>query len=197
MIPVILGLGSNNNFNDLQSLEILSEACRKLQNFFENQFAKTDAKNQKIKLSSIYITRAMYVTDQNDFYNAAVLGYVSNDYSPFDLLKEIQKIEALLGRDRSKEIRFGPRTLDIDIELFGNQKISTKKLEIPHPRLHERSFILTPMLEIFPRNADCFKAEVFENYLENLPDQGVRLFMNSDEFWKKTFDFSEMKNGHE
>ena len=62
--------------------------------------------------------------------------------SAFDLLKEINQIEAILGRNRDKEIFKGPRTLDIDIELFKNSVIKTKKLEIPHKNLTERQFVL-------------------------------------------------------
>ena len=217
MIPVVLGLGSNNDFNGLKPLELLAQGCQKLQNFFYNHTlssgknyradssadlscsqemsqhkeAQQDIKSfEQIKISSIYRTQAMYVTDQNDFFNMAVFGYVCDDFSPFSLLEEIHKIEAECGRNRSKEIRFGPRSLDIDIELFGNQSIQTPDLQVPHPRLKERSFILTPMLEILPVSADCIDREMFADCLRQLPDQGVRLFMNSLEFRQSYLRFN-------
>ncbi|MFG1480967.1 2-amino-4-hydroxy-6-hydroxymethyldihydropteridine diphosphokinase [Xanthobacter sp. V4C-4] len=59
-------------------------------------------------------------------------------------------VERMLGRDRSREVRFGPRRIDIDILLFGTDKIDQPDLEIPHPRLMERAFALVPLLEIAP-----------------------------------------------
>ena len=69
--------------------------------------------------SSIYITKAQIVTDQDDFYNMVISGQVADEENPFEFLKKINQIEATYGRDRAKEIRFGPRSLDIDIEIFG------------------------------------------------------------------------------
>ena len=125
-------------------------------------------------MSSIYKTKAMYVTDQEDFFNAAVFGYYNGN--PEDLLCQTQGIEALFGRNREKEFRNGPRSLDIDIELFGNYTVNSSKLEIPHPRLQERQFILIPLLDVLKDSADIPNRSVFENYLKQLPDQGVQLY---------------------
>lgn len=170
MIPVVLGLGSNKKLSlsnaegsFLCPVEILKEAFSVLKRVLRN-----------CSMSKIYKTKAMYVTDQDDFYNAAVFGYYNG--SPEDLLNQIQGIEALFGRNRSKEIRNGPRTLDIDIELFGKQQVNTPILEIPHPRLHERQFILIPLLDVLKDYADIPSRSVFENYLKRLPDQGVQLY---------------------
>ena len=78
------------------------------------------------------------------------------------MLDDIHQIEAKFGRNRKKEIRNGPRTLDIDIELFGNQIIKTNTLEIPHIRIKERAFVLKPMLEILPNLADPITGDLFE-----------------------------------
>lgn len=171
---VLLGLGSNSTFKGFNSLELLGLACSKLKFLFtsENPFA----------LSSVYCTKAMYVTDQADFYNMAVCGMVEDSITPHKLLESIHVIEAELGRDRAKEIRFGPRSIDIDIELFGSQTINDSVLQIPHPRLSERAFVLTPMLEILPKSADCINRERFADYLRQLPDQGVRLFLTKTQF---------------
>ncbi|MDQ0503937.1 2-amino-4-hydroxy-6-hydroxymethyldihydropteridine diphosphokinase [Xanthobacter agilis] len=59
-------------------------------------------------------------------------------------------VERMLGRDRSREVRFGPRRIDIDILLYGHQKVAEPDLEIPHPRLLERAFALVPLVEIAP-----------------------------------------------
>lgn len=170
MIPVVLGLGSNRKLPSsleegvfLHPAEILKKAFSVLQNVLKD-----------CTLSSIYKTKAMYVTDQEDFYNAAVFGYFSG--TPEELLFKTQAIEALFGRNRANEFRNGPRTLDIDIELFGNETISTPNLEIPHPRLQERQFILIPLLDVLKDSADIPSRSVFENYLKHLPDQGVQLY---------------------
>ena len=143
MRRVLLGLGSNRDFHDMHSLLILQCACRELAAILKNP-----------SFSSVYRTKAMYVEDQNDFYNMAVLGFVSDDSDPFDFLKKINQIEAKYGRNRENEIRFGPRSLDIDIELFGDLEINTPELQIPHPRMHERAFVLVPVLEILVNPAD-------------------------------------------
>ena len=150
MIPVVLGLGSNTVFNGLDSLHILAAACNELKNLFA-PYA------EKMIISSVYRTKALYVTDQSDFYNMAVYCFVSDSCTPHSLLEKIHVIEARYGRDRSREIRFGPRPLDIDIELFGKRTVNEPDLQIPHPRLSERAFVLTPMLEILPVSADCVK----------------------------------------
>lgn len=143
MTRVLLGLGSNKSFAGKTPLELLSGAEKRLSKVLVNA-----------KFSSVYRTRAMYVEDQDDFYNMTALGFVPDGTSPESLLKTTQKIEAEFGRDRSKEIRFGPRSLDIDIELFGNAKIDTPDLQIPHPRVKERAFVLVPAIEILDQSSD-------------------------------------------
>lgn len=167
-VRVVLGLGSNRTLtlddgSVLEPVEILGRACDKLEQILA-----------ELQVSSVYRTKAMYVTDQDDFYNMAVAGWYTG--SAEGLLDKTQAIEALYGRDRSKEFRNGPRSLDIDIELFGTQSISTDRLEIPHPRLTERRFILEPMLEILNQNSDKPIRDQFALAVEQLPDQGVRLY---------------------
>jgi len=69
---------------------------------------------------------------------------------PADLLVELHQIESALGRDRSKEVRWGPRTCDLDILLLGEVVLNTPELIIPHPRMHERRFVLEPLAELAP-----------------------------------------------
>ena len=96
MLPVLLGLGSNTRYKDFSSMELLSIACEKLKSVLES-----------VVCSSVYITKARYVTNQDDFYNMVVKGYVSDSMSPYDLLNIIHEIEAEGGRNRAKEIRCG------------------------------------------------------------------------------------------
>nr|MCR5606580.1 2-amino-4-hydroxy-6-hydroxymethyldihydropteridine diphosphokinase [Treponema sp.] len=101
-----------------------------------------------------------YVTNQNDFYNMVICGKTELD-AP-SLLAEIHRVEASLGRNRDKEIRFGPRSIDIDIELFGNQVINYPDLEVPHIRMYERAFVLVPFIELYDSMEETSKA-VFES----------------------------------
>ncbi len=149
-MQVVLGLGSNQSWNGISPVAILGRAVKEL-----------SAVISGMRYSSIYRTRAMYVENQEDFYNMALTGFVPDTLSAHELLQKIHQIEAALGRDRSKEIRFGPRSCDIDIELFGSQTINTPDLIVPHERLFERAFVLVPMLEIFANSADSIIGDSF------------------------------------
>ncbi|WP_106495581.1 2-amino-4-hydroxy-6-hydroxymethyldihydropteridine diphosphokinase [Lentibacillus sp. Marseille-P4043] len=96
--------------------------------------------------SSIYKTAPVGYTDQADFLNMVI--ELNTDLSAIELLDVCQSIELQLGRKR--EIRFGPRTIDLDILIFNNENRETKRLIIPHPRMHERAFVLVPLAEIEP-----------------------------------------------
>lgn len=129
----------------------------------------------------------MYVADQDDFYNMAVSG--RTELSVHELLSKIHEIEAELGRDRKNEIRNGPRSIDIDIELFGNEEIHfsdssdpMKNLEVPHPRIYERAFVLIPLLEVLPPDADIQKRDFFEKSLAKIGNQGVELWKSRQSF---------------
>ncbi|WP_336824267.1 2-amino-4-hydroxy-6-hydroxymethyldihydropteridine diphosphokinase [Sporosarcina sp. USHLN248] len=105
--------------------------------------------NEKIEVadvSSIYETSPVGYIDQADFLNLAVC--VNTELKVQELLKVCQQIENGLGRVR--EIRWGPRTVDLDILLYNNDNIETENLVVPHPRMHERAFVLVPLLEIAP-----------------------------------------------
>jgi len=98
------------------------------------------------KVSSIYETAPVGYTDQADFLNIAVC--VETTLDPYELLKVCQDIENGLGRVRN--IRWGPRTVDLDILLYNNDNIEAENLTVPHPRMGERAFVLVPLLEIAP-----------------------------------------------
>lgn len=83
-------------------------------------------------------------THQPKFLNACLK--INTRLSPLTLLKALKSIEEALGR--KKTVRFGPRSIDLDILLYGNQVIRSKNLEVPHPRMFERDFVLRPLSEI-------------------------------------------------
>ena len=97
--------------------------------------------------------------------------------TPDSLLEKIHSIEQKFGRDRSLEVRNGPRSLDIE-ELFGNQTVKKENLVIPHERLLERAFVLAPFLEVLQKNADVNKADIefYGKKLELLKDQRVEKY---------------------
>ena len=101
--------------------------------------------------SSLYETSPLGGPPQRSFINMVVR--VETDLNARGLLKACQAIEKVLGREPS-DIRWGPRVLDLDILLYGEEKIVEPDLEIPHPRLSTRRFALVPLLEIDPEIAD-------------------------------------------
>lgn len=116
----------------------------------------------------------MYVENQENFFNMAAKGFVDDSADPFALLEKIHEIEKMFGRDRAKEIRFGPRPLDIDIEEFGGDVVNEPPvLVVPHPRIQERQFVLLPAIEILTTSADEQLRAKLEKFLSALPDQGV------------------------
>ena len=99
-----------------------------------------------LRTSRFVATRPVGKTDQPDFLNAAVA--LSTDLSARDLLGLLLRTESSLGRVRAE--RWGPRTLDLDLLLYGDEVICEPGLEVPHPRMHERRFVLEPLAEIAP-----------------------------------------------
>jgi 2-amino-4-hydroxy-6-hydroxymethyldihydropteridine diphosphokinase len=99
--------------------------------------------------SSLYSTEPVGFAAQPRFVDAVVA--LETELEPQDLLQGLLAIEQEFGRDRATGIVNGPRTLDLDILLFDGRKISEPGLEIPHPRLAERAFVLIPLNEIAPR----------------------------------------------
>lgn len=166
---VVLGLGSNKPFDGISCVEILSRACAAISQFISG-----------LELSSVYRTGAMYVCGQDDFYNMVAAGNYSG--TPESLLERIHQVENSFGRNRAAEFRNGPRTLDIDIELFGLQTVRTPSLTVPHERLFERSFVLVPLLEVLKKNADANKAgiAVCSEHLAGLKGQRIELFCSGE-----------------
>lgn len=132
MTEVFIGIGSN--MGDRQ--DNITSAVKAL------------SQHGKIMLmSSLFETAPEGFTDQPDFLNCVIS--VETDATPLALLKILKKIEKDLGRRES--FRNAPRTIDLDILFYGDEIIKVASLEIPHPRLQERAFVLVPMVQIAPR----------------------------------------------
>ncbi len=99
-----------------------------------------------VKTSSFYCTAPIGYADQPDFINAVV--EISTSLSAQELLESMLAIESALGRERM--LPNGPRTIDLDLILYGDQFIQEEELIVPHPRMHERAFVLVPLTEIAP-----------------------------------------------
>jgi 2-amino-4-hydroxy-6-hydroxymethyldihydropteridine diphosphokinase len=98
--------------------------------------------------SSYYETAPVGYADQPSFLNAAIA--LQTELAPQPLLEHLLKIERSFGRDRSHGIPNGPRTLDLDLILYGDRVLETQTLQLPHPRMAQRAFVLEPMAEIAP-----------------------------------------------
>jgi len=96
--------------------------------------------------SSLYRSVAVSDIPQDDYINA--VARIKTELEPLDLLLELQAIEYAYYRRRDAEARWAPRTLDLDIILFGNRKLDDSHLIVPHPEFVKRRFVLEPMLEI-------------------------------------------------
>ncbi|MCK0196386.1 2-amino-4-hydroxy-6-hydroxymethyldihydropteridine diphosphokinase [Ancylobacter sp. 6x-1] len=101
-----------------------------------------------IARSSLYQTPPWGPVPQGPYLNMVVA--VETELSARELLHMLLGVEHAFGRDRTKEVRFGPRTIDIDILLYGDDVVAEPDLEIPHPRMMERAFALVPLAEIAP-----------------------------------------------
>ncbi|MGD6819109.1 2-amino-4-hydroxy-6-hydroxymethyldihydropteridine diphosphokinase [Metabacillus sp. 84] len=125
------------------------------------------------KQSSIYETAPVGYTDQGSFLNMAV--EIFTTCSPDELLDKTQHIEQMLGRTR--EIRWGPRTLDLDILLYNHENIETERLTVPHPRMAERAFVLVPLYEIHSQATIPAIEKPISVIIDQLSEkEGVRLW---------------------
>lgn len=119
--------------------------------------------------SSFYETAPWGKTDQPSFLNQAI--QLETNLSPEDLLKALLKIELDLGRIRTE--KYGPRTIDIDILLYGNEIIEQPQLQIPHPQLANRRFALLPLLELNPQLVHPVTGVSIKGMLDQCPDEGL------------------------
>jgi len=119
-----------------------------------------------VRRSSLYSTEPVGFADQPRFVNAVVA--VETELEPRLLLEGLLAIEQEFGRDRTAGIANGPRTLDLDILLLGELRISEPGLEIPHPRLDQRAFVLVPLNEVAPGTLDAGCGKTVSQLLHDL-----------------------------
>lgn len=135
---------------------------------FEGAYPHIEKKIGKIAVySSIYQTEAWGPIPQADFLNQVLL--VSTSLKPEACLTELLEIERQFGRERKE--RWGPRTLDLDILFYGDVIIAAPDLSIPHPRIAERKFILTPLAEIAPLFEDPIAKKSMVTLLKECTDE--------------------------
>lgn len=101
-----------------------------------------------VAVSSVYETEPVGGPDQPDYLNAVVA--VDTDLTARQLLEVAQRLEGEAGRDREREERWGPRTLDVDVLLVGDEHVEEADLVVPHPRLFERAFVMVPLADLDP-----------------------------------------------
>ena len=133
MARTVIGLGSNLG----DRLDTLREATRLIARV-----------SPIVAASSIYANEAIGGPAQGEFLNAAV--EVDWSLDPHLLLDELQRIEHALGRVRDANVRWGPRTVDLDVLWIDGALVATDRLVVPHPRLGERPFAFVPLLELVP-----------------------------------------------
>lgn len=156
---VYIGLGSNQGERVMllkKSIELLDK----------------DASIEITNFSSIYETAPVGYIDQESFLNMVL--EISTIYTPYQTLDILQSIENKLGRKRV--IRWGPRTIDLDILLYNQENIVSERLIVPHPRMKERGFVLIPLSEINP-NLNLPGDQSLTTLIQQLPDiEGVRVW---------------------
>jgi len=122
------------------------------------------------RVSPVYETEPMDVPGQQWFLN--MVAEAETDLFPLQLLRRTAAVEAELGRRRS--VPKGPRTIDIDILLFGNSVVTMPDLEIPHPRFRDRRFVLAPLADLAPDLRDPVTRKTVRELLAELRGQAVR-----------------------
>ncbi|GAC16643.1 2-amino-4-hydroxy-6-hydroxymethyldihydropteridine diphosphokinase [Aliiglaciecola lipolytica] len=161
-----IGLGSNLS-DPVNQLQQALSAIHLLEN--------TEVK----QCSALYASKPMGPQEQPDYVNA--VAQIETQLSPTDLLVNLQQIEAKHGRERKAE-RWGPRTLDLDIILFGNEQIQSDDLIVPHYGMKVREFVLYPLHEIAPDLVlPCGNTLV--SILHNVPTNGL-VVVKEKVFWE-------------
>jgi 2-amino-4-hydroxy-6-hydroxymethyldihydropteridine diphosphokinase len=136
--------------------------------------------------SSLYSTEPVGFAAQPRFVNAVIA--LETGMAPRELLHSLLAIEREFGRDRTAGIPNGPRTLDLDILLFGGLIVREPDIEIPHPRLAERAFVLVPLNEIAPQAVDPRSgntvAQLFDSLRESSGKEGAEAVQIQSEAWR-------------
>ncbi|MDX9801040.1 MAG: 2-amino-4-hydroxy-6-hydroxymethyldihydropteridine diphosphokinase [Spirochaetia bacterium] len=158
---VFLGIGSNLGDKEKN----IADAFFLLEKYFV--FLET---------ASLYISKPLYHKDQPDFINTVFRGIAPTGFTPSSLLKTALDIENRLGRKRDPFVPKGPRIIDIDILLFGQKRLNTETLVIPHPGIKERQFVLKPLLELENRLTDPLSLQEYLLFTDKQDNQGVYLY---------------------
>ncbi|MGH9599778.1 MAG: 2-amino-4-hydroxy-6-hydroxymethyldihydropteridine diphosphokinase [Terracidiphilus sp.] len=156
MLTAFIGLGSNLPSCAGSPEATLAAAATRLA-----------ALGRVVARSSLYSTAPVGLAAQPRFVNAVAA--LETALAPRALLDALMAIEQEFGRDRAANVPNGPRTLDLDILLFGNYVVGEAGLEIPHPRLAERAFVLVPLNEIAPEAVDPRSGHTVIELLQSLP----------------------------
>ena len=154
MVRAAIGLGSN-----------LGDRARHI----ADAVAAIAETGSLVRVSSLYETAPMGGPKQGPYLNAVVV--IDTEFSAQELLERCLAVERDQGRERRE--RWGPRTLDLDILLYGDQAIDEECLKVPHPRVAERRFVLEPLLEVWP-DATLPDGTALAGFAAGVSDQKVR-----------------------
>lgn len=143
-------------------------------NTFREVLSRLSVFGEVVTQSKIYQSKPLPTYEgvsQDPYLNAVVL--FRTDLSPHDTLKKLMSIENALGRDRATSIHWGPRTIDLDIIFYQDKIILDEDLQIPHPRLYQRDFVLIPIADINPDFVDPHSNKTIHELIQELPDTHI------------------------
>ena len=158
-VTVYIGIGSNLQ----QPIEQVRQALLRLAEIHQSRL---------LAYSPLYRSTPLGPADQPDYINAVAA--LATELAPLDLLAALQTIERQQGRVRSGE-HWGPRTLDLDLLLYGDQQISNDRLIVPHPGLGERNFVLYPLYDIAGADLQIPGMGLLGQLLQACPAEGLEL----------------------
>lgn len=163
MTTAYIGMGSNLNFNGLAPVQLLDQSCEHLKHA-----------GRIVARSSTYLTSPVGFAAQAVFHNAVIA--LDTTLEPLPLLQLLLATERHLGRIRTADQKNGPRTLDLDLLLYGDVQLHTHQLVLPHPRLADRRFVLAPLAEIAPELVHPALQQTMQQLLDQLPRSGENGF---------------------